>query len=252
MPPAHDPGSHAAPTCSPAALGDSPRVVPGAGAAPCPGSGRLHRRRRRRPARRDRAGRHFCATRPPRPSGVRRTGRRWRPWSGCSSSRRRSSARDADRALPGLVDDASRRRDCWSPRPARSARGLDCRPYADDGHDWWVVSDLTPGLDGQPMRVEADHVLGVTPASTSLAQLTTRGDRSARALDLGTGCGVQSLHLSTHADAGRRHRRQRPCARGHGVQRRPERRARSTSVRDRCGSRSPPRPSTWSPPTRRS
>jgi methylase of polypeptide subunit release factors len=42
-------------------------------------------------------------------------------------------------------------------------------------------------------------VLGVTAASTSLAQLTTRRD-VARALDLGTGCGVQSLHLSTHVD----------------------------------------------------
>ena len=75
---------------------------------------------------------------------------------------------------------------------------LDCRPYADDSHVWWVVSDLTPGLDGQPIRVDADHVLGVTPASTSLAQLTSRREVS-RALDLGTGCGVQSLHLSRHA-----------------------------------------------------
>ena len=44
----------------------------------------------------------------------------------------------------------------------------------------------------------ADHVLGVSPASTSLAQLTTRREVG-RALDLGTGCGVQSLHLSAHA-----------------------------------------------------
>src|SRR4029079_13102755 len=76
---------------------------------------------------------------------------------------------------------------------------LDCRPYADEDHDWWVVSDLTPALDGQPVQVGPDHVLGVTPASTSLARLTTR-HRVGRALDLGTGCGVQSLHLTTHAD----------------------------------------------------
>jgi methylase of polypeptide subunit release factors len=75
---------------------------------------------------------------------------------------------------------------------------LDCRPYADDDHDWWVVSDLTPGLDGQVVGIAADHVLGVSPASTSLAQLTIR-DRVDRALDLGTGCGVQALHLSAHA-----------------------------------------------------
>ena len=77
--------------------------------------------------------------------------------------------------------------------------GIDVRPYADDDHAWWVVSDLTPGLDGEPIRVEPDHVLGVSPASTSLAQLTIR-DRVGRALDLGTGCGVQSLHLAGHSD----------------------------------------------------
>jgi hypothetical protein len=42
-------------------------------------------------------------------------------------------------------------------------------------------------------------VLGVRPASTSLAQLTVREPVS-RALDLGTGCGVQALHLAGHAD----------------------------------------------------
>jgi hypothetical protein len=43
-------------------------------------------------------------------------------------------------------------------------------------------------------------VLGISPATTSLAQLTLR-EPVARALDLGTGCGVQALHLATHADA---------------------------------------------------
>jgi hypothetical protein len=105
---------------------------------------------------------------------------------------------DADRALPGLVDEL-----VASGLLARSGAtvraALDCRPYADDARDWWVVSDLTPGLDGQPIRVSADHVLGVSPASTSLAQLTIRSDVG-RALDLGTGCGVQSLHFSAHSD----------------------------------------------------
>ncbi len=41
--------------------------------------------------------------------------------------------------------------------------------------------------------------MGVSPASTSLAQLTIR-DRVGSALDLGTGCGVQSLHLAGHSD----------------------------------------------------
>jgi methylase of polypeptide subunit release factors len=103
----------------------------------------------------------------------------------------------ADRALPGLVDALTGGGLLLaSSEEVRAA--LDCRPYADDARDWWVVSDLTPGLDGQPIRVEPQHVLGVTPASTSLAQLTTRREVG-RALDLGTGCGVQSLHLSAHA-----------------------------------------------------
>ena len=76
---------------------------------------------------------------------------------------------------------------------------VDVRPYADDDVDWWVVSDLTPGLDGAATGVSAEHVLGVSSASTSLAQLTVRAP-AGRALDLGTGCGVQALHLSTHAD----------------------------------------------------
>ena len=43
-----------------------------------------------------------------------------------------------------------------------------------------------------------DFVLGVSSASSTLAQLTVRAP-VARALDLGTGCGVQSLHLARHA-----------------------------------------------------
>jgi hypothetical protein len=61
-----------------------------------------------------------------------------------------------------------------------------------------VVSDLTPGLDGAPITVSADYVLGISSASTSLAQLTVR-EPVGRALDLGTGCGVQALHLAGHA-----------------------------------------------------
>jgi hypothetical protein len=41
-------------------------------------------------------------------------------------------------------------------------------------------------------------VLGVSSASTSLAQLTLR-DPVERSLDLGTGCGVQALHLAGHS-----------------------------------------------------
>ena len=104
---------------------------------------------------------------------------------------------EAERALPGLVD-----RLCNAGLLEQSvgevAARMDCRPYSSDAVDLWVVSDLTPGLDGAPTRVGGDHVLGISSASTSLAQLTVR-DEVGRALDLGTGCGVQALHLATHA-----------------------------------------------------
>ena len=108
-----------------------------------------------------------------------------------------TSQADAERALPGLVD-----RLCNAGLLEQSvgevAARMDCRPYSSDDVDLWVVSDLTPGLDGAPMRVGADHVLGISSASTSLAQLTVR-EEVGRALDLGTGCGVQALHLANHA-----------------------------------------------------
>lgn len=75
---------------------------------------------------------------------------------------------------------------------------LDLRPYGDEQHDWWVVCDLTPGLDGRDHPRDPLHVLGISEASSSLAQLTVR-PQVGRALDLGTGCGVQALHLAGHA-----------------------------------------------------
>jgi methylase of polypeptide subunit release factors len=104
---------------------------------------------------------------------------------------------DVERALPGLLDEL-----CVAGILERSvgevAARVDLRPYADDDRDLWVLGDLTPGLDGGPNRVGPDHVLGISPAATSLAQLTVR-DPVDSALDLGTGCGVQSLHLAAHA-----------------------------------------------------
>jgi methylase of polypeptide subunit release factors len=85
----------------------------------------------------------------------------------------------------------------WDGETVRAV--VDVRPYADDAGDWWVVSDLTPGLDGRLEPVPDDHVLGVNAASSTLAQLTSR-DQAGRALDLGTGCGVQALHLARHCD----------------------------------------------------
>jgi hypothetical protein len=71
---------------------------------------------------------------------------------------------------------------------------VDLRPY----EEWWVVADL--GTDVRPGPVRPDHVLGVGPASLTLASATVRRPVGT-ALDIGTGCGVQSLHLSQHAAA---------------------------------------------------
>ncbi len=72
----------------------------------------------------------------------------------------------------------------------------DLRPYADEARQWWIASDLTPSPGRGPLR--PSHVTGVGGASVTLAQWTPRPDVS-RALDLGTGCGVQALHLVAHA-----------------------------------------------------
>ncbi|WP_409483894.1 methyltransferase [Arsenicicoccus dermatophilus] len=74
---------------------------------------------------------------------------------------------------------------------------LDLRPYGDERHTWWVVSDLGELALGQALPT--DHVLGIGGASTTLASWTPRRPVR-RALDLGTGCGIQALHLAGHAD----------------------------------------------------
>ncbi|WP_203914624.1 DUF7782 domain-containing protein [Rhizocola hellebori] len=71
--------------------------------------------------------------------------------------------------------------------------GVDLEPYG----DWWVLADL-PAQPGR--QLPADHVLGVGGASTTLAGATIRKPVGT-ALDLGTGCGVQALHLSQQADS---------------------------------------------------
>ncbi len=82
--------------------------------------------------------------------------------------------------------------------------GIEIRPYAADGggvdFDGWIANDLLPNLDGRLGRSRPDYVLGASPASTTLSQMTVRRPVG-RALDLGTGCGIQSLLLAQHADA---------------------------------------------------
>ncbi len=108
--------------------------------------------------------------------------------------------RDAlERALPGMVEPLVTD-GILTAMGHQVLAAVDIRPYAsDDGASGWVVSDLSPGLDTVTAPMRPDFVLGVSSASATLSQLTVRNPVR-RALDLGTGCGVQSLHLSRHAD----------------------------------------------------
>ena len=105
----------------------------------------------------------------------------------------------AERALPGLVGPLTDAGVLERSGGLLLAR-VDVRPYGADDSDWWVVSDLTVGLDGAPRQMAADAVLGVSEASLSLVQLVARNPVG-RALDVGTGSGLQALHLSTHAES---------------------------------------------------
>jgi methylase of polypeptide subunit release factors len=62
------------------------------------------------------------------------------------------------------------------------------RPHASETSAWWVVSDF--GSDVRTGALAADHVLGIGAAALTLAQATPRRPVD-RALDLGTGSGVQ-------------------------------------------------------------
>ncbi|MCH8613940.1 N5-glutamine methyltransferase family protein [Arsenicicoccus dermatophilus] len=89
-----------------------------------------------------------------------------------------------------------------SPQPVERAdelvrARLDLRPYGDESHTWWVASDLGELALGHALPT--DHVLGIGGASATLASWTPRRPVR-RALDLGTGCGIQALHLADHAD----------------------------------------------------
>lgn len=114
-----------------------------------------------------------------------------------------------DAALPGIGTDGLLQLGLVE----ASADGLvqakvDLRPYgwegaqaegtvSGGGAELWVASDLA--AHQRPGVLRHDHVLGIGQASTTLVQVTARR-HVARALDLGTGCGIQTFHLLHHAD----------------------------------------------------
>lgn len=77
---------------------------------------------------------------------------------------------------------------------------VDLRPHeaadADGQVRWWVASDLGELETGRELA--PDHVLGIGGAGLTLACLTPRAPVE-RALDLGCGCGIQTLYLLRHS-----------------------------------------------------
>ena len=77
-------------------------------------------------------------------------------------------------------------------RRARARAGSGCVPHG----DYVVASDAAPDAGGD---LPYDHVPGIQSPSVTLAKLAVRRP-CARALDLGTGCGIQALLAARHAE----------------------------------------------------
>jgi methylase of polypeptide subunit release factors len=116
-----------------------------------------------------------------------------------------------DAGLPGIRADGLVELGLAEPVPGSDdmlqARA-DLRPYgwegttgegtvSSGGAELWVASDLAAHQQAGVLR--HDHVLGIGQASSTLVQTTIRR-HVAKALDLGTGCGIQSFHLLHHAE----------------------------------------------------
>jgi methylase of polypeptide subunit release factors len=103
----------------------------------------------------------------------------------------------AESALPGLGLDGAVRAGLLEVSGETVRPLLDLRPYAfldaRGAGEWWIASDLGELATGTALRT--DHVLGVGGASVTLSGLLLPGPVDS-ALDLGTGCGIQALHLA--------------------------------------------------------
>jgi len=74
---------------------------------------------------------------------------------------------------------------------------IDVRPFDIGSGTRWVFADLDESM--RVTETRPDHVLGVGEASLSLLRATPRA-QVASAIDIGTGCGVQTLAALDHAD----------------------------------------------------
>ncbi|MGJ3189387.1 DUF7059 domain-containing protein [Paenarthrobacter sp. FR1] len=111
---------------------------------------------------------------------------------------------DMDAALPGIRTQGLAELGLVTVDSGVVRAKVDLRPYGWDantdgtgGAELWVASDLA--AHQQPGVLRHDHVLGIGRASTTLVQTTFR-QHTERALDLGTGCGIQTFHLLHHCE----------------------------------------------------
>ena len=89
---------------------------------------------------------------------------------------------------------------------------IDLRPVELGEEPLYLAADLGEATTGQ--AVAAEHVLGLGGASRTLVELTVPGPVG-RALDLGTGCGVQALTLAARAGQPGQTRRTAHASPGH-------------------------------------
>ncbi|WP_068402937.1 DUF7059 domain-containing protein, partial [Kribbia dieselivorans] len=104
---------------------------------------------------------------------------------------------DVTAALPTLGVAGALRLGLVAPEGDALKATCEIAPHAADDRHWWVASDLSEMVTRGPLR--EDHVLGIGGASATLIAWTPR-PRVPRAADIGTGCGVQALHLEGHTD----------------------------------------------------
>lgn len=107
------------------------------------------------------------------------------------------SREDVEAAFPSLSLETLTASGVLELNGSTARAALDIRPHSDGTRDFYVVSDQDAAVRRGPLR--SDHVLGIGGASVSLARAVTRNPVG-RALDLGTGCGIQALHLDAHCD----------------------------------------------------